>query len=88
MAAALQGDMAYFEREGEHAIAELVYLTHAGMTVDEFHELAAKFFETAKHPKYGVLLKEATYQPMANYSPCCKTTDLKHTFAPGAASNS
>jgi hypothetical protein len=64
VAAALKGDMAYFEKEGEHAIAELVYLTHAGMTVEEFDELAAKFFRTAKHPKYGVLLKEATYQPM------------------------
>ncbi len=64
VAAALKGDVAYFEREGEHAIAELVYLTHAGMTLDEFHELAVKFFRTAKHPKYGVLLKEATYQPM------------------------
>lgn len=64
VAAALTGDMAYFEKEGEHAIAEIVFLTHAGMPVDEFHELAAKFFKTAKHPKYGVLLKEATYLPM------------------------
>jgi hypothetical protein len=64
VAAALKGDVAYFEKEGEHAIAEIVYLTHAGMTLDEFHELAAKFFKTAKHPKYGVLLKDATYQPM------------------------
>ncbi|WP_254511463.1 HAD family hydrolase [Anatilimnocola floriformis] len=64
VAAALTGNMAYFEKEGEHAIAEIVFLTHAGMTVDKFHELAVKFFNTAKHPKYGVLLKEATYLPM------------------------
>lgn len=64
VAAALKGDVAYFEKEGEHALAEVVYLTHTGMTVDEFDELAAKFFRTAKHPKYGVLLKEATYRPM------------------------
>lgn len=64
VAAALKGDVAYFEREGEPAIAELVFLTHAGMTLEEFHETAAKFFRTAKHPKYGVLLKEATYLPM------------------------
>ncbi|WP_145086514.1 HAD family hydrolase [Anatilimnocola aggregata] len=64
VAAALTGNMAYFEKEGEHAIAEIVFLTHTGMTVGDFHELAAKFFKTAKHPKYGVLLKEATYLPM------------------------
>jgi len=64
VAAALTGDMVYFEKKGEHAIAEIVFLTHAGMTVDEFQELATKFFKTAKHPKYGVLLKEATYLPM------------------------
>src|SRR4051812_34567189 len=62
--AALKGDLAYFEREGEHALAEVIVLTHAGMTQGEFHEVAAKFFRTARHPKYGGLLKDATYQPM------------------------
>src|SRR4051794_12677222 len=64
VAAALKGDVAYFEREGEHALAEIIALTHAGMTEDEFHEVAAKFFRTAEHPKYGGLLKGASYQPM------------------------
>lgn len=64
VAAALKGDIAYFERAGEPALAEIIFLTHAGMTVDEFDGLAAKFFKTAKHPKYGVLLKEATFLPM------------------------
>ncbi|MGB7159540.1 MAG: haloacid dehalogenase-like hydrolase [Tepidisphaeraceae bacterium] len=64
VAAALKGDVAYLMAEGEHRIAELIYLTHSGMTTDEFDALAAQFYKTAKHPKYGVLLKECTYLPM------------------------
>lgn len=62
--AALKGDVAYFEREGEQALAEVVAITHTGITVEQFQQAAAEFFRTGKHPKYGVLYKDLAYLPM------------------------
>jgi phosphoglycolate phosphatase-like HAD superfamily hydrolase len=62
--AALKGDVGYFEREGEQALAEVLAVTHTGMTQEQFQQAAAEFFRTAKHPKYGVLYKDLAYQPM------------------------
>ena len=49
---------------GEKAILELVMATHAGMTPEEFHELARAWMATARHPMTGRRLTEMTYQPM------------------------
>jgi hypothetical protein len=62
--AMLHDDIAYFMKVGEHALVELIALTHAGMTRDEFHTLAADFFKTARHPRYGVPYTEVAYLPM------------------------
>ena len=45
-------------------LIEFVMASHANVSKDEFDEVATKFLATAKHPKFGVLLKELTYEPM------------------------
>lgn len=62
---------AIIEKDKEHLahadMAELIEFfvaTHAGMSQPEFNESARKFFATARHPKFKVLFKELTYQPM------------------------
>jgi hypothetical protein len=62
--AAIEGDMEYFEREGEQALMEVLAVTHSGMTVEEFDQAVAEFFKSAKHPKLDALYKDLAYQPM------------------------
>jgi hypothetical protein len=45
------------------ALYELAFATHAGITDEEFDEVARGWLATAKHPKVGRLFKECVYQP-------------------------
>jgi hypothetical protein len=48
---------------GLQALYELAFATHAGITDEEFDEVACGWLATAKHPKVGRLFKECVYQP-------------------------
>ncbi len=63
--AALAGDFARL-LEGEHfdGLMQVLALTHAGMTVDEFRDAVEAWLGSAKHPRYGRPYDELTYQPM------------------------
>jgi phosphoserine phosphatase len=63
--AALEGDMAYLHEQGEKALMELLALTHAGMTQDEFEPMAKAFFATGKYPTLSnAAIVDLAYQPM------------------------
>ena len=63
-ASLLKGDVKGALAGGERAIAEIVMATHAGMTSDEFYEVARDWVASAKHPKTGRHFTEMVYQPM------------------------
>lgn len=63
-ASLIKGDLKNALAGGEHAIAEIVMASHAGMTSEEFSKIAKAWIETAKHPKTGRLYKQMVYQPM------------------------
>lgn len=48
---------------GKQALFELVFATHAGMTDEDFHQIAREWLATARHPKFGRLFKECAYRP-------------------------
>ena len=48
---------------GLQALYELAFATHAGITDEEFVEIARGWLATAKHPTVGRLFKECVYQP-------------------------
>jgi len=48
---------------GLQALYELAFATHAGITDEEFVEIARGWLATAKHPKIGRLFKECVYRP-------------------------
>ena len=48
---------------GKQGILELFFATHAGMSAEEFDEIARTWFASAKHPKLGRLFKELIYRP-------------------------
>lgn len=49
---------------GEKGLMELIMITHAGITTDEFSQIVKDWISTAKNPKTGKLYKEMVYQPM------------------------
>jgi len=63
-ASLLKGDMKTALAGGEHAIGEIVMVTHSGMTTDEFNEMVTKWIATARHPVTKRLYTEMVYQPM------------------------
>lgn len=63
-ASLLKGDLKGVMAGGEHAIAEIVMASHAGMTSEEFEKIASDWIATAKHPQTGRLYKDMVYQPM------------------------
>lgn len=62
--AVLDGDMKALMKTGEKGLVQLVAASHAGMSVDEFHDMVLQWLETARHPKTGRLYTEMVYQPM------------------------
>ena len=63
-ASVLKGDLKGALAGGDRALLELVMVTHAGTTTEEFSRLVADWIATARHPTTGRLLTEMVYQPM------------------------
>ncbi|HYW11890.1 MAG TPA: HAD family hydrolase, partial [Longimicrobium sp.] len=62
--AALEGDAAYFHEAGPEAVLQLLALTHAGMTQEEFAYDALRFLASERHPALHRPFTGAVYQPM------------------------
>jgi hypothetical protein len=63
-ASLLKGDVKEALAGGEKAIAEIVMVTHAGMTTAEFEKIVKDWIATARHPKTKKLYTEMVFQPM------------------------
>jgi hypothetical protein len=75
-ASALKGDLNSALAGGESAIVELVMATHAGMTTEEFEQIAAAWIATARHPRTGRLYTEMVYQPMLELLNCLRANSF------------
>jgi phosphoglycolate phosphatase-like HAD superfamily hydrolase len=62
--AVLTNDMAAVEHFSERDWAEIIFVTHAGMSQAAFLEIASQWLTTAKHPRFKRLYTELVYQPM------------------------
>jgi hypothetical protein len=63
-ASLLKGDVKGALAGGDRAIAEIIMVTHAGMTTAEFEQIVKDWLATAKHPKFKKPYTECVYQPM------------------------
>ncbi len=61
---ALAGDLNGVATGGMKSLLELITVTHAGNTTEEFEQIAKDWIATAKHPKFGKTYTELIYQPM------------------------
>ena len=62
--AVLEGDMKTLAESGERGLLELVMVSHAGMTTDEFAKIVSDWLATARHPRFNRPYTELVYQPM------------------------
>lgn len=82
--AALAGDLATLLK-GDHfdGLMQILALTHAGMTTDEFRDAVEAWLATAKHPRYGRPYDELTYLPMQELLRYLRANDFKNFIVSG-----
>jgi haloacid dehalogenase-like hydrolase len=62
--AVLEGDMKTLAESGERGLVELIMVTHAGMTTDEFAKIVTGWLATARDHRLKRPPTELVYQPM------------------------
>jgi phosphoserine phosphatase len=62
--AVLDGDMAALAASGEKGLMQLMAVTHAGMTSDEFSKIVSDWLATARDHRFKRPYTELVYQPM------------------------
>jgi phosphoserine phosphatase len=62
--ALLAGDLDRAAAGGQDALVEVLLRTHAGLTAVEFTAVTARWFDEARHPRFGVPYTALTYRPM------------------------
>ena len=60
----LEGDTKVLAETGERGLVEVVMVTHAGMTANEFSKIAMDWLATARDPRFKRPYTELVYQPM------------------------
>jgi hypothetical protein len=60
----IAGNMEGVVASGKKGLAQIIAATHAGMSTEEFAQIASDWIATAKHPKTGKLYTQMIYQPM------------------------
>lgn len=61
--ALLEHDLQSLARLGKEGLQELFFVTHAGMTEEQFSLIARSWLDRARHPKFGALFKRCAYLP-------------------------
>lgn len=79
----LDRDHAAIAALGSKGILEVAFATHAGMTLEEFDQLARSWFQTAKHPTTGRLFKLDTYQPQVELLNYLRSNQFKTFIVSG-----
>jgi phosphoglycolate phosphatase-like HAD superfamily hydrolase len=82
-ASLLKGDVKAALAGGEHALAQIVMATHAGLTTEEFEKVVTDWIATAKHPTTGKLYTEMVYQPMLELLDYLRANDFKTFIVSG-----
>jgi len=62
--AVLANNLVEFGETGQKGLLEVIATTHAGMTVEEFHETVRQWMRTATHPRFHRPYDQLIYRPM------------------------
>jgi haloacid dehalogenase-like hydrolase len=81
--AVLEGDMKTLAESGERGLLELVMVSHAGMTTDEFAKIVSDWLATARHPRFNRPYTELVYQPMLELLAYLRVNEFKTFIVSG-----
>ncbi|MBW2658079.1 MAG: haloacid dehalogenase-like hydrolase [Deltaproteobacteria bacterium] len=81
--AVLEGDMKTLAESGEKGLIELVMVTHAGMSSDEFADIVTNWLQTAKHPTLKKPYTELVFKPMLELLTYLRANDFKTFIVSG-----
>ncbi|MDU0342539.1 HAD family hydrolase [Bosea rubneri] len=81
--AVLDGDLRALAASGEQGLMQLIAVTHAGMTSDEFAKIASDWLATARHPRFKRPYTELVYQPMLEVLTYLRGNGFKTYIASG-----
>lgn len=82
-AAVLSGDTKALLASGENGLAEIMAVTHAGMTSDQFAEIVKDWLKTAHHPKFDRPYTDLIYQPMLELLAYLRANEFKTFIVSG-----
>ena len=81
----LSGDKEAMAKLSLRELEEIVFATHAGMTVEAFNTIAADWAAKATDHRWHKPYTELVYQPMQEVLACCAPTATAPTSSPAAA---
>lgn len=86
--AALAGDLAKL-LAGEHfdGLMQVLALTHAGMTVEEFRDTVETWLASARHPRFDRPYYQLTYQPMQELLGYLQASGFKNFIVSGGGAD-
>jgi len=82
-AAVLNGDLKALASFGEKGVAELVAVTHAGMTTAEFEKIVTDWLATARDGRFKRPYTELVYRPMLELLAYLRTNGFKTFIVSG-----
>jgi phosphoglycolate phosphatase-like HAD superfamily hydrolase len=81
--AVLDNDLKALAAAGEKGLVELIMVTHAGMSTEEFETIVENWFATAKHPRFKRPYTELAYKPMVELLEYLRSNDFKTFIVSG-----
>ena len=81
--ALLENDQHTLHTLGKQGLLELAFATHAGVSEEEFDEIARRWLATAKHPKFGRPFTHLTYRPQIELLELLRQHDFKTFIVSG-----
>jgi hypothetical protein len=74
---------------GEHfdGLMQILAITHAGMTSEEFSDAVQAWLQTARHPRFGRPYDELTYQPMQELLSLLRANGFKNFIVSGGGAD-
>lgn len=80
---AIAGDLKTVAAQGMQGLGQIVAVSHAGITTDEFNAIAHEWLATARHPQTRRLYKEMIYLPMLELLAYLRTNGFKTFIVSG-----
>jgi haloacid dehalogenase-like hydrolase len=81
--AVLSNDMGAIGKFSEGEWAEIVFLTHSGMSQAEFQDIVREWLVTARHPRFKRRYTELTYKPMREVMDLLRANKFKTYIVTG-----